>query len=266
MTSHHSPCADGNKCPPSIRKIIHQYITVEEEKQICQQFDSQACPANTQVLWSGIPRTFAEAWAKERGLQTLAMAMGPLMSRKGPKQSEKAQSLTAWSRYMKGASAVFAWYASRSETVLVLTPPPPERFHPLGGTNIQLVEEPVIKECAKLFPKRTRVMLIHPTVEGAEDLRYQIWPSDETSTWIARFGTGYASLHTWRQTKKANQSSCTVKIVNSCSDAEAGHPTSYEVNPKLDIYLSSIFMNLSQSSDAPVCVFILKFLIWLTIS
>lgn len=46
---------------------------------------------------------------------------------------------------MKGASAIFAWFVSRGEKVTVLSPPPPSRFHPIGLTNFQEIEKPILK-------------------------------------------------------------------------------------------------------------------------
>jgi hypothetical protein len=55
------------------------------------------------------------------------------------------KSQNQWSKYVKGASAVFAWHISRGEKITVLSPPPPERFHPSELTNYQAIEEPILK-------------------------------------------------------------------------------------------------------------------------
>jgi len=82
---------------------------------------------------------------------------------------------------VKGASAVFAWYISRGEKITILSPPPPERFHPSGLTNCQAREEPILK--GKIRGSAVlRIEMVHPTVEGAENFCYQIWPVDETRT------------------------------------------------------------------------------------
>jgi hypothetical protein len=90
-------------------------------------------------------------------------------------------------KYVKGASAIFAWYISRGERVTVLLPPPPERFHPSGQTNYQEIEEPIVKGILGTSAV-SRIEMVHPTVKGAENIYYQIWPVDNTITWTARFG------------------------------------------------------------------------------
>lgn len=109
------------------------------------------------------------------------------------------KSLPQWSNYIKGASAVFAHHISEGEKVIVLTPPPPNKFHPSGLTNYQLIEEPILKgELGDhgLF----RIYMVHPTVKGAENFKYQVWPVDQTDTWIAKFGLPKTTPH-WRQVK-----------------------------------------------------------------
>ena len=55
------------------------YLTVDEELQIRQQFHSTWRP-NNQVMWSGMLREYAQAWADEHDMATLTTAMGPLMT------------------------------------------------------------------------------------------------------------------------------------------------------------------------------------------
>jgi hypothetical protein len=45
-----------------------------------------------------------------------------------------------------------------------------------------------------------RFEMVHPTVKGAENFFYQIWPVDETHTWIAEFGTPNLK-QCWRMVK-----------------------------------------------------------------
>ena len=87
-------------------------------------------------------------------------------------------------------------------TVTVVTPPPPERFNPHGGTNYQAVEEPILKGergscCVK------KIELVHPTVPGAEEFCYEIWPEDETDSWTAKFAKASKSAPhpQWRHPK-----------------------------------------------------------------
>lgn len=136
-------CVKG--CLSSIIKVLRQYLTIEEELQICKQFDD-TWRWNNQVMWGGMLRKDAQEWADKHEMATLTTAMGPLMNPDDPLcLKKKKKSPGGWSKYIKGASAIFAWRISRGERVLVLSPPPPERFHPSGRTDYQLIEEPILK-------------------------------------------------------------------------------------------------------------------------
>jgi hypothetical protein len=104
------------------------------------------------------------------------------------------------STYMKGASAIFAWYISHGDTVTVLSPPPPERFHPSKQTNFQIIEEPILEGIIRGISV-SRIEIVHPMVKGAEDFHYQIWPADETHTWIEKFGKEAIPKPHWREVK-----------------------------------------------------------------
>lgn len=87
---------------------------------------------------------------------------------------------------MRGASALFAWYITADEVVTILCPPPPERLNPGGGTNLQLVELPIL---TGIIGARavSRIEAIHPNVKGAENFNYQRWPVDEVDIWVENF-------------------------------------------------------------------------------
>ncbi|KFY29936.1 hypothetical protein V494_08359 [Pseudogymnoascus sp. VKM F-4513 (FW-928)] len=179
--------------------MYRQYLTREEEEKISQQFRGDIWHHNSQVLWSGVPRSDAQHWADERELQTLSTAMGSLMVPEHPSCLRSKKTPQQWSSYMKGASAVFAHHISEGKKVIVLTPPPPYKFHPSGLTNYQLIEEPILKGelgVHGLF----RIDMVHLTVKGAENFKYQVWPVDQTHTWIAKFGLPMRTQH-WRQVK-----------------------------------------------------------------
>jgi hypothetical protein len=133
-------------------------------------------------------------------MQTLTTAMGPLMDLSHPLCLRNQKSSDAWSKYIKGASAVFAWYISRGERVTVLSPAPPERFHPSGQTNYQAIEEPIVKGLLGTSTV-SRIEMVHPTVKGAEDIYYQIWPVDNTITWTAIFRELNVQKRRWRIVK-----------------------------------------------------------------
>ncbi|RDW70117.1 hypothetical protein BP5796_08514 [Coleophoma crateriformis] len=179
---------------------VPQYLRADEEARIHRQFQGDTWRRNNQVLWTGIFRDEAQRWADEHEMQTLTTAMGPLMDVSHPLCLRNKKSPKAWSKYVKGASAIFAWYISKGESVTVLSPPPPERFHPSGQTNYQVIEEPIVKGVLGTSGV-SRIEMVHPTVEGAEDIYYQIWPVDDTTTWTARVGELNVQKPCWRKVK-----------------------------------------------------------------
>ncbi|CZT06987.1 uncharacterized protein RAG0_12561 [Rhynchosporium agropyri] len=193
-----------------------QYLTIEEETEIHQQFNS-TWRQNNQVMWSSILREHAQAWANEHDMSTLTTAMGPLMASEDSRCLRRQKSTAGRSKYVKGASAIFAWHISKGESVIVLSPPPPERFHPSGKTNYQAIEEPILKR-EKEGGGRLRLEMVHPMVKGAEDFSYQIWPIDQTYDWVGRFGLISPGVRCWRSVKGISQKSKTKD--NSNCDVE----------------------------------------------
>jgi len=151
-------------------------------------------------MWSGILREEAQRWADEHKMQTLTTAMGPLMNPRHPLCLRSRKSPQEWSKYVKGASALFAWHISRGDRVIVLSPPPPDRFHPSGLTNYQAIEEPILKGSLG-GSGILRIEMVHPTVEGAENFSYQIWPVDESHAWVAKFGALAPKERYWRRVR-----------------------------------------------------------------
>ena len=177
--------------------VLRQYLTIEEEKQIIEQFRKSWRP-NAQVLWSGILREEAQKWAEEHNMQTLTTVMGLLMDKKNPLCPNHDKTRSSWTKYIKGASAVFAWSVSRGKTVVVLSPPPPQRFNPIGLTNFQLIEAPILHWAAALNHTSLQIYSVHPMVKGAEDFRYQIWPVDDTKNWDTHFKNVQFRQRKWR--------------------------------------------------------------------
>jgi hypothetical protein len=133
-------------------------------------------------MWSGLPREWVQIWADERDMQTLTTAMGPLMDNNNPLCKRKNKSPRAWSRYIMGASGLFAEYLPKGQVVTVLLRPPPHRLDPRGLSTYQMLEQPVLKgELGGMAVKRIDV--VHITVRGAEDSAYQFWPVDEGYQW-----------------------------------------------------------------------------------
>jgi hypothetical protein len=105
---------------------LSQTLSVQEALDISERFKSDEWIPNGQVLWSGVPRGIAQGWADSRHLQTLTTAMGPLMNEKHPDCLKTKKTPRQWSRYIHGASAVFAWHIAQGEKVTLLSPPPPQ--------------------------------------------------------------------------------------------------------------------------------------------
>ncbi|KAB5581237.1 hypothetical protein GE09DRAFT_1256600 [Coniochaeta sp. 2T2.1] len=169
--------------PEPVLEFALKCLTLEEAVQICRRFRDNAWRLDTQVMWTGMLREHAQRWADGHMMQTLTTAMGPLRDPEHPSCLRRKKSAPAWSRYVKGASALFACHISRGKRVVALSPPPPDRFHPCGGTNYQEIEEPILKRVGLL-----EIEMVHPSVNGAESFRYQIWPVDMTCLWVESFG------------------------------------------------------------------------------
>lgn len=182
-----------------LANLLRNLLSDGEQEQIKQQFDHE-CRRDSQVLWSGVPREVAQAWADNRKLQTLTTAMGPLMDTRHPSCLKPKKSPRQWSIYMKGASALFACHITRSSKVTVLSPPPPEKLNPSGHTNYQLIEEPILKGIIGGHSVGC-IQMVHPTVGGAEEFSYQSWPVDRTEEWTENFPHPTITRISWRTVK-----------------------------------------------------------------
>ncbi|KAG5809071.1 hypothetical protein H9Q74_009278 [Fusarium xylarioides] len=187
-----------NQPPDAIRQLIRRWLTDQEADGILSRFQN-ACKPNRQVFWSGMLREHAQQWADTHGLQTLTTALGPLLYRGDPSHQTQVRS-----RYIHGASIIFAWFVSQGDLVTVLSHPPPLFFHPSGQTFYQLYEEPIIKGKMGNRPVG-RIHTAHPAVEIASDFIYQLWPCDISWFWIKIFGIPDIEFR-WRQTKTLKSS------------------------------------------------------------
>lgn len=183
-------------------KFVLQYLTVHEAVDILREFrDPVRWKKNQQVLWSGMAQEVVQRWADEHGLATLTTALGRLKDPSHDACLRKSKSGNAWSDYMKGASALFCWRIAQGQgTVLLVTPPPGERFHPSGGTNLQQIEGPIIAGFWGSSSLKS-VDIVHPQVARAAESRYQLWPRDDVSRWSARFGGDSHRRTAWRGVK-----------------------------------------------------------------
>jgi hypothetical protein len=220
---------------PFVVTDFRPYLTAEEELQIRQQFHD-TWRWNGQVMWSGILREEAQEWADNHDMATLTTAMGPLMNPEHTLCLKNNKTSNAWSKYVKGASAVFAWHILRGERVVVLSPPPPERFHPSGQTNYQAIEERILKS-EREGGTRLRIYMVHPLVKGAEDFSYQVWPVDETNTWIEKFGAQVRGARAWRKVKKVPMK---IGISYTVGCANEGGPVAFARDIKLEGHASGV--------------------------
>lgn len=180
-------------------EILRQYLSLQEAVQILEQFQSDNWLPNGQVLWSGMLREQAQQWADRHRLQTLTTAMGPLMDVKHPNCLKLRKNSEQWSKYVHGASAIFAWRIAKGEEVTLLSPPPPERFHPSGLSYYQVIEEPIIRG---LFGQNAvhKINIVHPLIKESDEFFYELWPNDRSNKWVERFGLRACKMK-WRQVR-----------------------------------------------------------------
>jgi hypothetical protein len=154
-----------------------EYLTPEEAEQIIDRFKKIPQSYDRLLFWTGIPREWAQQWADDHGMLTLTSAMGPLMDGTDQRCLRRDKKLEEWSKYVKGASGIFARYACRRGIVRVLTLPPfwAEFIRP--ESTYRTIEEPVLKGtlgccCA------VQINTVHLLATLGE-LEYQTWPESQ---------------------------------------------------------------------------------------
>ncbi|KAI6254135.1 hypothetical protein MCOR19_009339 [Pyricularia oryzae] len=100
--------------PQIIINMLLQLMARDELVDLLDQFN-HIWSANKQLLWTGLRREAAQSFADKYGLQTLTTAMGPFMDKNDPRCLYATKSTKAWSEYIKGASALFAFYISKGD-------------------------------------------------------------------------------------------------------------------------------------------------------
>jgi hypothetical protein len=200
MAGTHSSLLEHNKCPSSEWNYL-EYLTEKEAEQIREQFRNLPLKPGCQVMWCGVPREWAQHWADENGMQTLTTAMGPLMMTQDSSCPKQNKNKKQWKRYIMGASGLFAHQLPKGVAVTVLCRPPPQRLHPQGSTTYQSIEEPILKGILD-GAAVSCIEMVHPTVEGAEAYRYQVWPTDEADEWTRRYGNNRLKSHMRKGSKR----------------------------------------------------------------
>lgn len=127
-----------------------EFLSDAEAQEIMDRFESMP-RANCQlVFWTRIPRERAQEWADARGMSTLTTMMGPLMDSSHERCQRSIKGPTLWSKYIKGASILFAHYACRigagASAVRVSTIPPLLQLAAGRPTStFLLLEEPILR-------------------------------------------------------------------------------------------------------------------------
>lgn len=101
----------SNQCNRLLGLLTSTWLS---KRQILEQSQSDNWVCNRQVLWSGIPHD------KLLWIENVAAPIGSL-------------------------TATVLLAQSQGKKVRVLSPPPPERFHPSGLVSYRAIEEPITK-------------------------------------------------------------------------------------------------------------------------
>lgn len=167
--------------------VYLQFVTVAEADQIHNRFVDVGFKPGHQIMWTGVSRDRVQRWADANSMQTLTSVMGPLMDKKHPSCLKLKKSTKEWTAYVKGASALFALHVPKGDVVTVITRLPPQTYNPSGDSTYQTIEEPILKghEGSEAV---SRINMLHLTFAGAEQHQYQVWPVDQTYSWIEKFG------------------------------------------------------------------------------
>ena len=178
-------------------------MTEKELDVIDARFASTLAGVDVLLFWTGVDQAHAQKWATVWKMKTLTVAMGPLMDSKNPSSPKALKGRLSYSRYVKGASGRFAQYARQYCRVVVLTNPPPCIYSSRENNTYQTLEEPILKGRFGGSPVR-RIDYLHPTVDDAAHVTYQVWPCDKTRDWAVSFGK--KSINSWKRLNWSYQS------------------------------------------------------------
>ena len=163
---------------------LSKYLTQNEISQLDQAFEISLRHESTLVFWTGISPNLAKEWACRNDLKTLTMAMGSLYNDNSYGSIRSQKSPKSWSKYMKGASWIFAQQACHDRRVIVLTNAPPNIYSTREHSNYREIEEPILKGF-EANRHAIQIDYVHPTVPGAASFRYQTWPDNRSSEWYS---------------------------------------------------------------------------------
>ncbi|KAI7471578.1 hypothetical protein KC351_g12066 [Hortaea werneckii] len=164
---------------------LSEYLSQDEVTQLNQAFNITLQHDFALVFWTGISPELARDWARRNELKTLTMAMGDLYTDnvRKPLRSAKPGKSKSWSRYMKGASWIFAQHACQGRCAIVLTNAPPHVYSQRKHSNYREIEEPILKGC-EAGRRTIQIDYVHPRIPGAAGFRYQVWPKDWSAEWF----------------------------------------------------------------------------------
>ncbi|RMY21054.1 hypothetical protein D0867_03568 [Hortaea werneckii] len=96
------------------------------------------------------------------------MAMGDLYTdnTRKPSRSVKSGKSKSWSKYMKGASWIFAQHACQSRYATVLTDVPLDVYSKRKHSNYRQIEEPILKG-SEAGRRTIQIDYVHPRLPGA---------------------------------------------------------------------------------------------------
>jgi hypothetical protein len=205
-----------------------EYLTQEEAEQIIARFMEIPRSYDRLVFWTGIPREWVQQWADEHGMLTLTSAMGPLMDRKDPRCLRRYKELEEWSKYIKGASRIFARYACKRGIVRVLTLPPSWAEFIRPESTYRNIEEPVLKGrsgccCA------VQINTVH-LLTTSEELEYQTWPQNDIPEKLRCRGATISNFRLPRWSRKALKAATKSLRSNCVSSTVVAAPKSANVN------------------------------------
>ncbi|KAG8531636.1 uncharacterized protein KY384_003267 [Bacidia gigantensis] len=125
-------------------------------------------------------------------MQTLTTVIGPLIDKEHSLCLKSTKSAEEWSIYVKGASELYALHIPKGNTL----------------------EEPILKGRKGGEPV-SRIEMVHLTVAGAQQFRYQVWPIDKIHEWIEKFG-----LHSLIRPSSVKPKKSTQQVTESASKSE----------------------------------------------
>jgi len=178
-----------------------EYLTREEAEQIVDRFNNVPQSSDRLLFWTGIPREWAQQWADDHGMLTLTSAMGPLMDSTDQRCLRRDKELEEWSKYVKGASGIFARYACRRGIVRVLTLPPSWAEFIRPESTYRTIEEPVLKGVSGCCCA-VQINTVH-LLATLEDLEYQTWPENRIPKRLECGGTNSLNFRLPRWAPKA---------------------------------------------------------------